>query len=579
MVISLEKNKRHISHLSSDSHTQSIVSSAEKCDLLASIFPNRIDERSLDKKMKLLIAEDEPLCLENLASLDWKSVGIDEVLTAKDGDAAYSIALSEKADIILSDIQMPKMSGLELADKLSVSLPESRFIILTAFNKFDYAQSAISSGVSSYILKPYMDEEILEAVSNAASAKLNDEKKNAYNEQITHQLETSKYFLLSYFLNTVSGKIDTDNQLNNIFKISESDAACTAMVVDLGSSSNGVFKENFRIFNHLINIFSRYNATVFPFFNITQLVFFFLSEPSSNPQKTPSSVLVYADAAETYLNSNYPEKWVIGLGNTVHDIQCCETSYKGALNAIKYRFYIGHKCIICLSDLEPSETLSVHAQFSYEDFAGYVKSGDSENAISLIKTLFNEFRDRTESIKTVHRICHEIIVHLSICVMQCGNDPDIVFNKTSIWDLILQYDSIDALEKFTVNIVDVVISSIVFRHDQKDISLVQEIKKYISENLDTSLIEIADRFAYTPNYISNIFSKKTGTTLKKYLTAERIKQAKILLADNNKSIAAIAEEVGYTSIPYFSTAFSKQTGMTPSAWRSSLADKTGSHTE
>ena len=72
--------------------------------------------------MKLLIAEDETMCLDALRSLDWESVGIDKVICAKDGETAYRLALSEKADIILSDIQMPKISGLELAERLSVIL-------------------------------------------------------------------------------------------------------------------------------------------------------------------------------------------------------------------------------------------------------------------------------------------------------------------------------------------------------------------------------------------------------------------------------------------------------------------------
>ncbi len=103
--------------------------------------------------MKLLIAEDELLCLNSLKELDWKSLGINTVLTAENGEKAYEIAVKEKPDVILSDIQMPKMNGLELADKLSVNLPESRFIILTAYNSFTYAQAAISSGVSSLHLK------------------------------------------------------------------------------------------------------------------------------------------------------------------------------------------------------------------------------------------------------------------------------------------------------------------------------------------------------------------------------------------------------------------------------------------
>lgn len=523
--------------------------------------------------MKILIAEDEHLCLENLEMLDWASLGIETVLTAQDGKTAYQIALREKPEVILSDIQMPKMSGLELAEKLSVNLPESRFIILTAYNNFTYAQTAISSGVSSYILKPFMSEDVIKTVSDTVKEIKEEKLKNSYNEHVAKQLEISKHFLLSYFFNAISDGINKSNELNDIFGIVDNNLVCTAMVISLEHSKEvDSFGANFRTFNHLTRIFTGHKANFLPFFNTNQLVFFFLSEPLTSPKQAQTLVLSYANAAKTYLNFNYSDKYVIGLGNSVSEISKCETSYNGALNAIKYSFYLGFNSVICISDLEPSDDFIDYQLLLNQEFYGNIKAGNFESATFKLGRLFDDFRRKQAPIKTVQRICNEILIHLSLCLLQCELSPDLIFNKTNVWDVLQQYKSIDALEEFMTDFVDVVISTITFRYNQKNTSLVNKIKDYISLNPDTSLNEISDHFFYSPNYLSNIFSKETGMTIKSYIIAKRMERAKELLVKTEKNIGAIAAEVGYKNAQHFSTVFSKQTGVTPTNYRNSLLD-------
>lgn len=242
--------------------------------------------------MKLLIAEDEPLCLSSLKEIDWHAQGISAVLTAENGEQAYRLALAEKPDIILSDIQMPKMNGLELAQKLSVNLPESRFIILTAYNNFSYAQAAISNNVCSYLLKPFLDEDVINAVAKEITNVREQKLKNSYTTQIAKQLELSKHFLLGYFFNIISGEnIDTE-ALSDIFGITDQNVTCTAMVVSLeASKETDSFKQNYRIFHNLIKIFTGNHANLLSFFNTTQLIYFFLSDASVPLQKAQGEAL------------------------------------------------------------------------------------------------------------------------------------------------------------------------------------------------------------------------------------------------------------------------------------------------
>lgn len=519
--------------------------------------------------MKLLIAEDEPLCLSSLKEIDWGAQGISTVLTAENGEQAYRLALSEKPDIILSDIQMPKMNGLELAQKLSVNLPESRFIILTAYNNFSYAQAAISNNVCSYLLKPFLDEDVINAVAKEITNVREQKLKNSYTTQIAKQLELSKHFLLGYFFNIISGENIDAEALSDIFGITDQNVICTAMVVSLESSrETDSFKQNYRIFHNLIKIFTGNHANLLSFFNTTQLIYFFLSDASVPLQKAQGEALRCADAAESYLNFNGTDKFVIGLGNSLLGIKKCNLSYSSALDAVRYSFYLGFNSVICISDLESTEGFDDYHSFPKEEFFGYVKAGDFENAKFTLEKLFDNFRRSQTSIEAVQRICHEILVHLALCLMQCNQDPDLVFSRSNAWEILRQYKSLTDIEAFILDFVDVVIAAITYRNNQKTMNLVNDVKDYINRHLDTSLNEIAEHFFHSPNYLSNIFSKEAGITIKNYMIAERIERAKELLLHSDKSVGAIAAEVGYKNTQHFSTVFNKHVGVTPTAFRS-----------
>ncbi len=519
--------------------------------------------------MKLLIAEDEPLSLGDLAALDWASHGIDKVITAENGEEAYNIALTEKPDVILSDIKMPKMNGLELAEKLSVVLPESRFIILTAYNSFSYAQTAISTGVFSYILKPFMDDDVFSAVSKAVASVREQKLKISHAAQLTQQLELSKHFLLGYFFNIFERKSVNLKALSEVFGITAVDNVYTAMVVSLEhSKSSDIFDRNYRIFNNLIKIFAGYNEHILSFFNTTQLVFFFSAEPTATAQAARGSMLICADSAESYLNFNYPDKYVIGIGNSLKGIEKCKISYNGALDAIKYSFYLGFNTVICISDFESSDTIDDYNAFPKDEFFGSVKAGDYESARIALEKLFDSFRKNQTDIIVVQRICHEILIHLALCLMQCNQDPNLIFNKSNVWDVLKQHESVNDIEEFILGFIDVVISNINYRYNQKSFNLVNDIKKYISEHPVTSLTDIAGHFFHSPNYLSTLFSKETGMTIRNYMIEERMNYAKKLLTETNESIGSIATKVGYKTTQHFCTIFNKHTGVTPGVYRS-----------
>ncbi|MCU6712524.1 response regulator [Paenibacillus sp. J5C_2022] len=115
---------------------------------------------------KILIVDDEMLIREGIkSSINWHSLNIKQANTAKDGEDAYKKAAAEEPDIIITDIKMPKMNGLELIRKLRKEKKETRFVVLSGYGEFQYAQQAMSDGVRHYLLKPTNIEEITKALT------------------------------------------------------------------------------------------------------------------------------------------------------------------------------------------------------------------------------------------------------------------------------------------------------------------------------------------------------------------------------------------------------------------------------
>lgn len=517
--------------------------------------------------MKILIAEDEFLCRENLKRIEWASIGAELVGIAEDGDSAYELAKKLRPDLIISDIMMPNRNGLELAESLTNILPDTKFIILTAYTNFEYAKESISLGIYEYILKPFEDETLLRAAEGALK-KLEQEKQlEAQLENISHQLESSRYFLKSYFFHAISNNLTSSSDLSLFFGNLNFNDKYIAMAVSMENASSNMFSANYSIFSNILKILDKSPFTVIPFFDISQMTFLFAMDPSMSDREVSMAVLKLANAIYEYLNYNTSIRYVIGIGECISSLKNVMYSYNGAVSALNYSFYLGFNTVICISDMEPTHDSVDYCNFYANGFLDYIKVGNSQMALSLIKELFDSFRDNQEKIEIVQRICNEVVVHLSMCLVQCGQNPDVLFNKTDVWAVLRKYSTVDSLEKYISDIAEVTISHITFSRSTKNKSLIKNVQNYIQLNPAVSLNDISAHFYHSPNYLSNIFSKEVGITIKNYIINTRIDRAKQLLTETEESIYEIANAVGYKDPQYFSVLFKKKVGVTPSAYK------------
>lgn len=157
--------------------------------------------------MKLMIADDEMVIRKGMVSLNWKSIGIDEVFSVSNGDEARELLMAVPVDIVIFDIRMPGMSGLELADMVKQKSMDMAVVLLTGFSEFEYARKAIKCGVYEYLVKPVNPRELLETIENV-KVRLSRER---YQKKLVREYED------------MAGAFDTVSQVRNQFsKVSQS---------------------------------------------------------------------------------------------------------------------------------------------------------------------------------------------------------------------------------------------------------------------------------------------------------------------------------------------------------------------
>ncbi len=516
--------------------------------------------------MKLLIAEDEALALGRLKAISWETVGVELTAVATDGLAALEMAKSQKPDIIITDIKMPRLDGIQLAEKISTLLPDVKIIILSAYPDFNYAQRAISSGVSEYILKPFTADTLINAVKKVTEELIESQNRMMRVEKMMSQLDISKVFMKNYFFGNID-KGDRDKAFISIFGDFPMDAAYIVVVISVENLAETIgYEESYKLFCEISKLAAKKLDKHSEFFEINQFVYIFAYDKKMEEKMIVNTMMEISELFKEYILFSFEGKFTIGVGKCVYTPEEIILSYQSALDAIKYWVYLGEDNVIYISDLEPNSPNYNHYKIYEKTLFDYIRVGDVTAASQVLNTIFDTFVNNREDVNYVQRVCYNIIANLSMCFVQCDQSPDILFNKSDVWAIVREYNDIDELRRFINKIIDVAIYQISSSRESKNNTMVEEVKEYIRSNLSASLVQIAEHFHISANYLSRIFSKNAGVTIKNYLIQERIRYAKDMLRNTDKSMNEIAAEMGY-SPKHFSVMFKQATGKNPVAFR------------
>ncbi|MCX7711151.1 MAG: response regulator [Clostridia bacterium] len=533
---------------------------------------------------KILIVDDESFVREGIKeNIDWKKHGFELVCDCENGLEAMEAVDKFKPDIVLTDICMPFVDGLELTRYIVEKYPWIKVVILTGYDEFEYAQQAVKLKAFDYMLKPITANELRKVLD-----KLKTELDEEYDKledlnKLKKLLRESLPLLKERFLNCLlqgtlkSSEIKEKFEYFNIHLAGNTYLALTVDIDDYGDlklahpeTDAGLFQ--FAVYNISEEILSqKQNCIVFQ--NNTEKTVIILG--NENERSLQESAIGISEeirqAVEKYLKFTV----TIGIGKTILSISDLYDSYKYALSALDYRFLLGKNRVISIHDMEGSlvEKSAYNKELELK-LVSAVKIGTAEDIDNITSQLIQNLKESYTSINKCYYHVHQIVMSVIGALNELGHSESEVFgeNRTLLTE-VYQFKTLEETKLWLDNLFKRASEYLRGRRNDYYQTQAEKAVEYIKskyDDPDISLNSICKHLLMSTSYFSSIFKSHTGQTFVEYLTKVRVEMAMKLLKGTNLKTYEVAEKVGYKDPHYFSMIFKKTLGCTPSDYRERL---------
>ena len=537
--------------------------------------------------ISVFLVEDEFIVSEGIKNMNWEAYGLSFVGEASDGELAFPLIKKRKPDIVITDIRMPFMDGLELSRLIKKELPQTKILILSGHEEFEYAKEAIQIGVEEYLLKPINREELLQVVKRTAD-KILEERKSDLNEPLDEagEEERREHAKSLFFANLMEGRLSMAELLEKGRNIGIELAASyyQIMLVKIGRSSFDSYSEAVNEMNEkLQNYVSSKSEHMVCFDREPEGKIILFMEESK--EQMEESVQKLANSLEGMLSVS-PEIGYFGsVGSIVSRIRGISQAYETAAHAFAYRFLVEGNQILRFEQIDKKPVLMERTDGEYHvgkiNFGGldktrieaFLRGGDSEEIPIFVEEYLENAGDACQNSLIFRQyIVMDMYIAASHFLEQLGASEEFSmkepFESPAQMERILQ--QLDTTISYVISLFREVMEIRDCHTKEHNSDIVELAKKYIDENYsdeNLSLNTVAAEVNVSPNHLSAIFSQKTGHTFIRYLTDVRINKAKEFLKCTTIRSSEISEKVGYKDPHYFSHLFKKNQGCTPTQYR------------
>lgn len=531
------------------------------------------------KLSRVIIVDDEEIIREGIQKhIPWEELGYELVGTAGNGMEALKLFLREEIDLLVTDICMPVMDGLELLKNVNESYPLTRSIVLSGHDEFNYAQQCLKLGVKDYVLKPITPRELKHLLRKMKEELEREEQEKNFKESLKKHMEESLPVLREKFLNEWVCQPMEEEKINSKFSTLLMNPLLQPYQVLLLQLDHSNQEEEQLLQFAITEIVKEY------FLKYPNMVIFSNFKGQTVLVLTGSSTNVYSDAplfsllqeAKELIQKRLNVTVTVGIGNPVHYKKDVHLSFKEATDALEYRFLMGINQIIFIGDLEKRKvSLSIALELE-KKLLFTIKMGTIQQTHDLIEAIFSAWGKAdvgtckwyvTELIIMINKTFSE----LDVDAMELWGDPHQLLNDLH------QHKTLYQIKDLLTEICQKANVLINEKRKHSTRALIAQAKMFIENNygdIDLSLGRVCEELHVSPSYFSLIFKKETQNTFVEFLTKVRLEKAKKLLKTSDLKNYEIAEKIGFTDPQYFSTVFKKHVGVTPTEYRSSLDHST-----
>ncbi len=523
----------------------------------------------------LLIVDDEPGIIEGLKLVIQRNL-VDCMVrcVAYTGAQGFNLAMQEKPDIILTDVRMPQVDGLEMIRRLQVAGCKARFIILSGFSEFQYAQTAMALGVKYYITKPVEEEKLFHVIHKACldieAEKANTLKIKSLGDNVQRNI---KGFVLRNILDSVVDKSSYDLLDFCGFPISHKQYGCA--LLEFNSESIDLTGNLFyELANEIETHLNQYANKIVLFYSGLQIAVIISDHEQINYAHLVMSI--------GSVKNEIVEKWgifvTIGVGQIYEDIGGISQSFEEARYALDYKVIKGSGSIIPYKEIQ--NIAGSRRAVSQEDICRFeecIDNMDIHGCNDIIQEIFDKMaKDEALSLSDLKLQCLSIILSgiRKMPAVQFQFNEFLGQNILSL-ESVSKFETLDQLKNWLILTVGNIIELKFMRKVPLKKDIIADIKEYVAENFDKSisLAELSEKFFINPYYLSRQFKEKTGDTYLNYLLKLRINRAKELLEKTDLKVYEVCEMVGYSDTNYFSKLFEKFAGCRPSEFKKKMGSQ------
>ena len=520
---------------------------------------------------RLILVDDEAIIREGISKcLPWGENGFELAGKFEHGEQALAYLENNSVDIVLTDINMPRMDGLTLSRIISEKYPGVMVLLLSGYDDFEYAQEALKNQVRDFLLKPITADELKE-VLNRVENELNLQREHELRQEEMKQLLAESFPLLRqrFLYRLVSGRLNRENIRRRIdyFRMNDLEAFYQVVVINIPESWNDL--EMLTISEYL-KTHTDSNDEIFS--NREEDIVVLLQDKGRENLEQRARKI--AELAFKHASQLEKEQLTAGCGEVVEDPAELQNSYRSACSVLDYSRVLGISQILSVNEIRDRKKISLEG-FSAKarEFTEALKTGSEQTSAEALNAVFSFIEEHYLTMSEASGY----LARLHFLLLQFIQEMDLMTDD--IASVILEpagnLGSLSQAKLFFKDLLRKLQAAVRARRHDVVLSRVDKARRIISEKYtdsNFSLKDICDELYLSTSQFSLLFKEGTGQTFVEYLTAFRVDEAKKLLKSSSLKGYEVAEQTGFSDPRYFSIVFKKLTGVTAMEYRKGVSD-------
>ncbi|MEY8386171.1 helix-turn-helix domain-containing protein [Oscillospiraceae bacterium 38-13] len=527
------------------------------------------------EEYRVLLADDEEEIRTGISrKIDWASLGFVLVGEAGNGEEALELAEQLRPDVVLTDIKMPFLDGLELCRRLRVFLPGARLVVFSGFDDFEYARRAVSMGVSEYILKPINAPELIQVLDKLREQLDRQRLERRDMETLRRRYEESLPVLRElFYTRLLSGQIRPEQVQDRAarYEIDLPQGLWTVALVHVEGPGDEEDRDELLLLS-VQSFLEKHFQLAEAFVRVV-----LYGDMAAMLVRLPGEDRLYPLLEELERLSRLSQSYLglrltAGVGLPCRGPEELNRSAAGARSALDYRVLAGGARVVYIGDLEPQATAA--PAFEEEDqraLSAAVKLGTREQVDGVVGDLMERLRQAGLSLSRCDLFLLEVVTCLVRLTRSGGVAVEEVFGERFAGAVsVSDFSSLEELGRWLGERSRKLHDLLGRRRSDSTWQIVERAKDYIAGHYtdgELSVESLCSHIHLSPTYFSTVFKREMGLSFTAYVTQVRMEEAARLLRETDEKTYRIAEATGFSDPNYFSYVFKRHFGLSPSKFR------------